>query len=166
MAGTRAVGRLRQEVRASSVVLFPHVPSSVGVARRALGADLRAHGTPEGVTADAILVLSELLSNAIRHGRPLPGGQVEVSWTLRGGLLEIAVTGSGEFSSGGLTRPGPSLPSSSAVGGRGLGIVERLSRRWGVRSGGEDVTVWAQLRTGRRGVTRLHPRRFLTGAHT
>lgn len=150
-----------REVSASSVVLFPHAPSSVGVARRALGADLRAHGTPEGVIADAILVLSELLSNAIRHGRPLPGGQVEVSWTLRGGTLEIAVT-----DSGGPTRPEPSLPPPSAVGGRGLSIVERLSRRWGVRVAGEGVTVWAQLRTSRRGVTRLHPRRFLTGAPT
>jgi hypothetical protein len=33
----------------------------------------------------------------------------------------------------------------SAVGGRGLGIVERLSLRWGVSDTGGEITVWAEL---------------------
>ena len=39
------------------------------------------------------------------------------------------------------------VPGSSAIGGRGLGIVERLSLRWGVFTGqdGAETTVWAAL---------------------
>ena len=38
-------------------------------------------------------------------------------------------------------------PGAGALGGRGLGIVDRLSLRWGVctRSDGAETTVWAEL---------------------
>jgi len=127
-------------VSASSKVLLPHAPSSVGVARRRLGADLRAHGVPENLVADAILVLSELMSNAIRHADALPGAQVRVTWTLTGGTLDIAVS-----DGGGHGQPHPEVPSTFSIGGRGLGIVEHLSSRWGVRSSELGTTVWATL---------------------
>lgn len=131
---------MHREVSASSKVLLPHAPSSVGAARRKLGADLRAHGIPESLVADAVLVLSELLSNAVRHADPLPGTQVRVSWRLTGGTLELAVS-----DGGGQGRPHPEVPSATSTSGRGLGIVERLSTRWGVRSNEHGCTVWAVL---------------------
>jgi anti-sigma regulatory factor (Ser/Thr protein kinase) len=123
------------------MVLLPHAPSSVGTARRELGADLRTHGIPESLVADAILVLSELMSNAVRHADPLPGTRVRVAWTLTGGSLEIAVS-----DGGGRGRPHSEMPSVTSTSGRGLGIVEHLSSRWGVRTN-EPVgsTVWATL---------------------
>lgn len=129
-----------REVSASSRVLLPHAPSSVGVARRRLGADLRAHGIPESLVADAILVLSELMSNAVRHADPLPGAQVRVAWTLTRGTLEIAVS-----DGGGRGRPQAEVSSVTSTSGRGLGIVEHLSSRWGVRGNGLGGTVWATL---------------------
>jgi len=39
-------------------------------------------------------------------------------------------------------------PGHSAIGGRGLGIVDRLALRWGVCSspdGSRETTVWAEL---------------------
>jgi hypothetical protein len=38
-------------------------------------------------------------------------------------------------------------PAANALGGRGLGIVDRLSLRWGVytRKDGSETTVWAAL---------------------
>lgn len=90
--------------------------------------------------ADATLVLSELMSNAIRHAGPLPGAQVRVAWTLTGGTLEMSVT-----DGGGRTEPHPVRPSPSALGGRGLNIVEHMSRRWGVRHDELGTTVWAVL---------------------
>jgi hypothetical protein len=38
-------------------------------------------------------------------------------------------------------------PAANALGGRGLGIVDRLSVRWGVytRQDGSETTVWAAL---------------------
>ncbi|MER6300880.1 ATP-binding protein [Kitasatospora sp. NPDC001539] len=49
----------------------PHCPASVGVARRRLRRDLGERRIPEPVIDDAVLVLSELLSNACRYARPL-----------------------------------------------------------------------------------------------
>ncbi|WP_308190051.1 ATP-binding protein [Streptomyces aculeolatus] len=59
-----------QQAPASSMAV-PHGPDGVGLARRRLRADLRARGTAETTVDDAVLVLSELLSNACRHARPL-----------------------------------------------------------------------------------------------
>jgi anti-sigma regulatory factor (Ser/Thr protein kinase) len=129
-------------VSASGVVLLPHAPSSVGLARHRLGADLRAHGVHEAAVCDATLVLSELLSNAVRHARPLPGTRVRVSWKLNGGTLELAVS-----DGGGPTHPHAARHSLSSPGGRGLSIADHLSCRWGVRRDYRGTTVWAVLAT-------------------
>ena len=60
-----------QEVPTSSSMAVPHGPAGVGEARRRMRADLLASGATETVVDDAVLILSELLSNACRHGRPL-----------------------------------------------------------------------------------------------
>jgi anti-sigma regulatory factor (Ser/Thr protein kinase) len=130
------------EVGTSSVQLLPYTASSVGVARRRLLGDLTEAGVHEATACDASLILSELISNALRHASPLPGGVVQVSWRLSGDCVEIAV-GDG----GGPTAPAVNKPAAGALGGRGLGIVDRLSLRWGVctRSDGAETTVWAEL---------------------
>lgn len=136
-----AAGPVRREVSESTVVLLPHAPSSVGQARHRLGADLRAQGVAEPSICDATLVLSELMSNAVRHARPLPRAQIQVAWTLSDGMLELAVS-----DGGGPTQPRTGRPPSvSSLGGRGLGIVDHLSRRWGVCSDDLGTTVWAVL---------------------
>jgi anti-sigma regulatory factor (Ser/Thr protein kinase) len=128
-------------VSASTVVLLPHAPSSVGQARQQLGADLRGHGVAEPAICDATLVLSELMSNAVRHARPMAGAQIRVAWMLSDGTLELAVS-----DGGGPTQPRTERPTSaSSPGGRGLGIVDHLSRRWGVRRDDLGTTVWAAL---------------------
>jgi anti-sigma regulatory factor (Ser/Thr protein kinase) len=115
------------EVGTSSVLMLPYTASSVGVARRRLMADLADAGVFETTACDAGLVLSELISNALRHATPLPDATVRVAWRLVGDCLEIAVS-----DGGGPTVPAVNEPGSSAIGGRGLGIVDRLSLRWGV----------------------------------
>ncbi|MEU7045800.1 ATP-binding protein [Streptomyces varsoviensis] len=60
-----------QEVPTSSIMAVPHGPSAVGVARHRMREDLRMSGVADSVIDDAVLILSELLSNAYRHGRPL-----------------------------------------------------------------------------------------------
>jgi anti-sigma regulatory factor (Ser/Thr protein kinase) len=154
------VGVMAWEVSASSKVLLPHAPSSVGAARHRLGADLRAHGVAEDSVADASLVLSELMSNAIRHAHALPGAQVQVVWNLGRGKLEMAVTDGGAPTEPHPVHHPPSAPaqlgqsplaqsqlalSQLALGGRGLSIVEHMSRRWGVRHDEVGTTVWALL---------------------
>jgi len=136
-------GRVRMEMGTSSVLILPYTASSVGVARRQLIGDLARAGVFETTACDAGLVLSELISNALRHGAPLPDATVRVSWQVDGDCLEIAVS-----DGGGPTVPAVNEPGSSAIGGRGLGIVDRLSLRWGVCTAQEDggeTTVWAEI---------------------
>ena len=130
------------EVGTSSVQLLPYTASSVGVARRRLIGDLTDAGVYEATACDAGLVLSELISNALRHATPLPGSLIKVCWGLSDDCVEVAVS-----DGGGPTVPMINKPAANALGGRGLGIVDRLSLRWGVhsRQDGAETTVWAAL---------------------
>ena len=128
----------------SSVLMLPYTASSVGVARRRLIGDLSEAGVFETTACDAGLVLSELISNALRHATPLAGCVVRVAWWLDDDYLEIAVS-----DGGGPTVPVVNQPGHTAIGGRGLGIVDRLALRWGVcpppDGGAGETTVWAEL---------------------
>ncbi|MEV2260985.1 ATP-binding protein [Streptomyces anulatus] len=135
-----------QEVPASSSMAIPHGPAGVGQARHRMREQLRGNGVSDAVVDDAVLILSELLSNACRHGRPLGrhtdvgDGDIRAAWRVdTGGALTVEVT-----DGGGPTRPIPATPSVTARGGRGLNIISALAQEWGVRddSSGE-VTVWA-----------------------
>lgn len=129
-------------MRAAGTVLLPWAPASVAVARQRVAADLSAAGIFEAAVGDAVLVVSELLSNAIRHARPLPGANVQVAWALGDDAIEVAVSDGGAA-----TAPARAHASISALGGRGLGIVEYLACRWGIRSDDSGQTVWAVLST-------------------
>ncbi|GAA1964760.1 ATP-binding protein [Kitasatospora viridis] len=60
-----------REVPTSSTMAVPHGPASVGAARRRLRRDLGDRAVPAAVIDDAVLILSELLSNSCRYARPL-----------------------------------------------------------------------------------------------
>ncbi|WP_131732289.1 ATP-binding protein [Actinomadura formosensis] len=145
-------------MRASSVVLLPHAPSSVAVARKRLSSELVDSGVYESVVNDASVIISELISNALRHARPLPSGQVKVCWLRRGDLLELEVSDGGA-----MTEPRRGPGTLSSLGGRGLGIVETLSEGWGVRHEDDSTTVWAVLRAPRSAGE--HGRAAPTGMH-
>lgn len=122
------------------MVLLPCTPSSVAVARGRISSDLHNAGIFATAVCDAALVLSELLSNAILHARPLPGAQVQVAWVVGAESVEVTVSDGGSA-----TRPRASRPSLSSIGGRGLGIVDHLCSSWGVRADDRGTTVWAVL---------------------
>ncbi|MEU3184855.1 ATP-binding protein [Streptomyces sp. NPDC006923] len=140
------------EVPTSSCVAVPHGPAGVGEARHLMREQLRRSGVSDSVVDDAVLILSELLSNACRHGRPLGDAQVgdgdiRAAWRVdKAGRLTVEVT-----DGGGPTRPVPSTPSVTARGGRGLNIITALAQDWGVRdSASGEVTVWAIVSEGHR----------------
>ncbi|MGW1503718.1 ATP-binding protein [Streptomyces mirabilis] len=133
-----------QEVPTSSSMAVPHGPAGVGKARHRMRDQLRTGGVTESVIDDAVLILSELLSNACRHGRPLGDalagdGDVRAAWRVdASGRLTVEVT-----DGGGPTRPVPATPSVTAHGGRGLNIITALAKDWGVRDDTRgEVTVW------------------------
>ncbi|MFE7170142.1 ATP-binding protein [Streptomyces sp. NPDC057616] len=139
-----------QEVPTSSSMAVPHGPAGVGQARHRMREQLRTGGVSDAVIDDAVLILSELLSNACKHGRPLGDalsgdGDVRAAWQVdRGGRLTVEVT-----DGGGPTRPAPATPSITAHGGRGLNIITALADDWGVRDDARgEVTVWVVVHEG------------------
>jgi anti-sigma B factor antagonist len=102
--------------------------------------DLIEAGVCAPAVTDAALVISELLSNALRHAGPLPGSGIRVAWDLDDDSVRISVS-----DGGGPSRPEFGEPTPTTTGGRGLRIVARLSRRWGTLCDDEGTTVWAEV---------------------
>jgi anti-sigma regulatory factor (Ser/Thr protein kinase) len=130
---------------ASYTGFLPHSSTSVRQARSQLAAALYERDVLGSLVDDAVLILSEFVTNSLRHARALDSGLIRIAWELTGeGLLRIEVT-----DGGGTTRPStkPYSMSVSAHAGRGLEIVDRLADRWGSQreEGGDEYTVWAEL---------------------
>lgn len=88
----------------------------------------------------AVLVLSELLTNAGRHARVSPGREIETRYLRTAGTLRIEVHDAAS------ERPEKREPGSEECGGRGLVLVEALADRWGVEDRhGPGKAVWAEL---------------------
>ncbi|WP_406673834.1 ATP-binding protein [Nonomuraea sp. N2-4H] len=113
------------------MVLLPYAPSSVAVARQRLSTDLQDSGVFTSAIDDAVLVVSELLSNALRHAHPLPSGMVRVAWLCSDDHIEVAVSDGGAA-----TEPRAGRPTLSSLGGGG-------SASWSTspRAGGSGTTV-------------------------
>ncbi|WP_251096083.1 SpoIIE family protein phosphatase [Streptomyces sp. Caat 7-52] len=112
------------------------VPEAVRHARRFTRRTLRAWGVPRDTIEEALLVVSELVTNALVH----TGGPVRLDMSLVNHRLRLAVADSSPRS--------PVKPTSigwEATGGRGILLVEAVSAAWGTVpvSGGKQV--WADL---------------------
>jgi len=134
----------------TETVLLPARAVAVAEARHHVARSLAARGVAVSLVADAELVVSELMANAIRHARPLDGDTVRVIWrVLPAGHadgtpteIEIAVADGGApwF-------PRVEDPPADVDNGRGLGIVDTLTAEWGVEGAGSThQLVWAVLR--------------------
>jgi anti-sigma regulatory factor (Ser/Thr protein kinase) len=84
----------------------------------------------------ALLVASELVSNAMEHARS--ACRVTVSLDARG--LHVGVR---DHSTTGLPRPAPVDPT--APRGRGLHLISTMTGAWGVTEHADGKTVWASL---------------------
>jgi anti-sigma regulatory factor (Ser/Thr protein kinase) len=83
----------------------------------------------------AELLVSEVVTNAVLHARTAVMVRVEVR--LDGVRVEV--------SDGSPREPRVSPYSSDAATGRGLRLLERLARSWGVRSDRRGKTVWFEV---------------------
>ena len=100
-------------------------------------------GREDPAVDDALLMLSELVTNAVRHTRTVLLVQV----TIEDHTLHVDVTDDDP------TLPAPPDPEHDATSGRGLRIVHALAARWGVTSTPEDKTVWFEMQLPRPGST-------------
>lgn len=132
---------------------LPAEPSSVSCAREHVALVLTSLGlTSRELLDDAQLVTSELVTNAITATVACPRGngggpvgaavgkRVRVSAYLSGTCLML------EFWDDGAGVPKQVSPGDDDVSGRGLRLVEALSRRWGYHrpTPGEKI-VWVEL---------------------
>jgi anti-sigma regulatory factor (Ser/Thr protein kinase) len=92
--------------------------------------------------ATAQLVVSELVSNALRHAGLGPGDLIRVSVSRLGSRLRVDVDDAGTFSADSDSYAYPAHGRHHG-GGRGLRIVQTLSIRWQAADG--RVTAWLEL---------------------
>ncbi len=96
------------------------------------------------MAGDAVLLASELVTNALIHSRTGRGGTFEVVvWSgARGACVAVIDDGSTTVPARAV---GPESAGQFDVCGRGLFLVEQLSTRWGHRGGPWRRTVWFRM---------------------
>jgi anti-sigma regulatory factor (Ser/Thr protein kinase) len=107
-----------------------------GLARQALRGVL---GTRR-VADDVALVVSELVTNAVRHSGCSADQTIGFDAFMSGGCVRVAVRDPGRSD----RAPRIEARRASEVGGLGLRLVAQLSRRWG-SDRRDGRLVWAEL---------------------
>jgi anti-sigma regulatory factor (Ser/Thr protein kinase) len=104
-------------------------------ARRAIIELLTRSGRTDRA-GDAALLVSELVTNAVRHA----GGPISVSATYLDATLRVEVHDTDQH-------PLPNLrkPSASDKTGRGLHLVDLLADRWAITPTSDGKTIWFEL---------------------
>ncbi|MEU2393423.1 ATP-binding protein [Streptomyces sp. NPDC007369] len=99
-----------------------------------------SYGVDRDLTQDVVLVVAELVANAMLHA----GGPLELVLDASPSRLRI------EVSDGDASLPAPRRPHRPAQpGGHGLLIVQRTSDRWGAERHARGKTVWVEFDAAR-----------------
>jgi anti-sigma regulatory factor (Ser/Thr protein kinase) len=112
---------------------LPPAPTAPGLARAAAKRHLAGKLSPERLS-ELSLVISELVSNALEHGR----GQVVMRLGVDEGIVHGEVIDQGGGFEHEIRERGP-----EEISGRGLFLVEALTNRWGIHEG--TTHVWFEL---------------------
>ncbi len=124
----------------SGMFALPATPASVGAARRKVRELLGAWSVGDDTVDNALLVTSELVTNALTH---TASERIVCRLRLSAGRLHVEV----EDENRGGTLPAQRMPGPDEQCGRGLLLVGILSSDWGVRDAphGSGRIVWAEL---------------------
>jgi anti-sigma regulatory factor (Ser/Thr protein kinase) len=128
----------RVEVADAGATVSYQVPQELAAVpeiRHAAGAVLDDWGIETQLRGETLLLLSELTTNALLHGRP----PVEVR--LSRGRRHITL----EVHDGAPTLPRRERPGEDDEHGRGLLLVSLMSQRWGTRPTPQGKAVWCVL---------------------
>ncbi|MGW0944224.1 ATP-binding protein [Streptomyces sp. NPDC002623] len=119
----------------------PHSPRSASRARCLLRTQLTEWKINGEAAFAAELVLSELVTNALRHARTPAGREIGVRIAQYEGRLRVEVADANN------ARPQPRKATAEDEHGRGLAMVEALAQRWGCcpRRNGIGKAIWAEL---------------------
>ena len=116
---------------------LPPAGRAAGVARQVTREALAAWRVAH-IEETAVLLVSELVTNAVRHARP---GRLAMALSLEaaGAWLRI------EVHDADARVPRQRTPGASDESGFGLLLIEALSGNWGVRQTATGKAVWAEL---------------------
>lgn len=117
---------------------FAGAPKAAPAARRALES-LSEHVEPARLY-DLALLVTELVTNSVRHAGIGPASAVGLEVVVRPGRLRAVVSDPGPG-----FEPEVADPDDLDEGGRGLFIVEQLASRWGVETEAPGTRVWFEL---------------------
>ncbi len=126
----------RGEFGELAVIALPAGTRAPGGARQVLAHCLPRLITPR-ILSDAQLLVSELVTNGVRHGELTGGDSVEVRIYLAAERLRLEIEN--PRTAGVVARREPDLG-----GGFGLELLELLATRWGVNRG-RSTTVWFEM---------------------
>ncbi|MFD0268682.1 ATP-binding protein [Streptomyces sp. NPDC127106] len=123
---------------------FVRSPRSVRLARALFTQQVREWKLPEDTVETAVLLVSELMTNACRHARVPVGREVWMRGGWCGERLRV------EFLDADRSLPAPRDAAPEDEAGRGLAIVAALAAEWGAypRDCGIGKVVWFELPTG------------------
>jgi anti-sigma regulatory factor (Ser/Thr protein kinase) len=97
-------------------------------------------GLPTEKLENVRLVVSELVTNSVRHAGLPPNEQISLTVVISDGSVRGRVCDPGP----GFEKPSEPRPRTDLSGGWGLPIVERISDRWGVERNG-CACVWFEI---------------------
>jgi PAS domain S-box-containing protein len=120
------------------VVAVPAVAESVAGVRRFAEHVLTDWAIAPDVIGDLVLVVSELVTNAILHSR----SPIELRLSRTSDRLVVAVH------DGTTTVPRRLQPNLDAEHGRGMQLVSAIARQWGVRPTEHGKSVWCEIDMG------------------
>jgi anti-sigma regulatory factor (Ser/Thr protein kinase) len=110
---------------------------SAAAARHAI--DDMSTQLPEDQIGDVRLLVSELVTNALRHGELAESDHIVLRVAVSEGAVRVEVSDPGKG-----FEPSPSVEDPTSADGWGLYLVATLSDRWGVERGA-DTRVWFEL---------------------
>jgi anti-sigma regulatory factor (Ser/Thr protein kinase) len=120
--------------------LLPCEAGAPGQAREAIGELEPVLGS--GLSATVSLLVSEIVTNSIRHAGTAAGDTVELQATVFADRLRVEVSDHGTG-----FRPRTRVPDLDSASGWGLYLVDQLADRWGVHR--DDATrVWFEMDRG------------------
>ncbi|SDQ04020.1 ATP-binding SpoIIE family protein phosphatase [Quadrisphaera sp. DSM 44207] len=126
--------RAHPRARAVARTSLPSSPASVSPARRFAVQACRDAGL-EDLTDTVALLVSEVATNAVRHGE----GDVRIT------VLAAAASVRIEVADDAAGAPVPRTAREEDEGGRGLALVDALSTAWGAEPAGRGKVVWFEV---------------------
>jgi len=131
----------RPELDVDAELRLPPSPNAASQARKFISDFCAAAQLPPAICEDAALLVSELVTNAVIHGRTTATVEVHrpadtLRVTVRDDNPQLPAVGDS---------PDLNAQTLDTESGRGLLIVSKTAKRWGIEAGAGGKAIWFEL---------------------